>query len=146
MLPNCAAASWRGEAVAAHDVCGNAAAGAAVAHELRDKRVEPGRDRLGSGRVEAFGAEGAGAGPGHPADGRSRYLPPHRLIGCFGSVLLRVIHALAWLFGCWWWGGQLNGDTESARRAWGDSEGPVVCLSDAFDDCEAKADACMLVA
>ena len=37
-------------------------------------------------------------------------------------------------------GGELHRDAEPARAAGGEVEGSVVCLGDAFDDCQAEAD------
>jgi hypothetical protein len=44
----------------------------------------------------------------------------------------------------WWRGGQLRRDAEPAGGAGGEGEGSVVCLGDAFDDCQAEAGAGVL--
>src|SRR5205814_6782248 len=43
----------------------------------------------------------------------------------------------------WWRGGYLHRDAEPAGAPGGEGEGSVVCLGDAFDDCEAEADTCV---
>src|SRR5207249_9982335 len=45
-----------------------------------------------------------------------------------------------------WRGGQLHRDAEPAGGPGGESEGSVVCLGDAFDDCQAEADTCVVCA
>src|SRR5829696_3828328 len=43
-----------------------------------------------------------------------------------------------------WRGGELHGDAEPASGTGGEGEGSVVCLGDAFDDCQAEADTCVV--
>src|SRR6476659_11517274 len=43
-----------------------------------------------------------------------------------------------------WRGGQLHRDAEPAGGPGFEGEGPVVCLGDALDDCQAEADTCVV--
>src|SRR5919199_2972163 len=45
-----------------------------------------------------------------------------------------------------WRGGELPRDAEPASGPGGEGEGSVVCLGDAFDDCQAEADAGVVTA
>ena len=38
----------------------------------------------------------------------------------------------------------MHGDAEPAAGSGGEREEPVVCLGNAFDDCKAQADACVV--
>ena len=40
----------------------------------------------------------------------------------------------------------MHSDAESPSGPGGEGEGPVVCLGDAFEDCRAEADTCMVTA
>src|SRR5579859_6205422 len=53
------------------------------------------------------------------------------------------ISAISSSAGVQWRGGQLHRDAEPAGGAGGEGEGPLVCLGDALDDCQAEADTCV---